>query len=287
MQASLAGFFGSSITFVSLRVPPLRMAEMVGALGTSGFIGIMLGPLVGDLLASNGTSQAVFVQRLLQSAGALACLSTIGTWFVTRDSVRPPHRRRPNLLHLVARYNPLGISVTAVAMGAGFSIPMIFLRPFAIEAGLGKVGIFFLVYASVAFAARVATRPHFARMGNRLWIRIGLTLLSVSFLCYIPVTKAWHLIFGAALAGTAHALLFPSIMAAGTAAFPRRYLGIATSLMLAMFDVGAFVGAPIIGAFLREAKQQTSIAYPLMFAGTSTVLGLITVLYCCRSGRNK
>ena len=35
MQASLAGIFGSSITFVSLRVPPKRMAEIVGALGTS------------------------------------------------------------------------------------------------------------------------------------------------------------------------------------------------------------------------------------------------------------
>jgi len=283
MQASLAGFFGSSITFVSLRVPPMRMAEMVGALGTSGFIGIMLGPLLGDLLGSGGATQSELVDRLFKTAGIFACLSTIGTWFVTRHAVRPPHRKRPKVLHVIARYNPWLISLTAAAMGAGFSIPMIFLRPFAIEARLGDVGAFFLVYAGIAFTARVATRPHFARLGNRLWISVGLTLLSASFLFYIPVQKPWHLVFAASSAGIAHALLFPSIMAAGTAAFPRRYLGVATSFMLAMFDVGSFIGAPIVGAFLRETKRHTNFAYPLMFAGTAVVLGLITALFCFSS----
>ncbi|MDB5390540.1 MAG: hypothetical protein JWM11_6186 [Planctomycetaceae bacterium] len=287
MQASLAGFFGSSITFVALRVPPHRMAEMVGALGTSGFIGIMLGPLLGDLLAYGGTTQSKLVWRLFCLAGAFAWSSALATWFVTRDSVRPQHRRRPNLLHVVARYHPLVLSITAAAMGAGFSIPMIFLRPFAIETKLNGVGLFFFVYASIAFIARLATRAHFSRLGNRLWIIVGLTLLSVSFLCYLPVTREWHLIVPGAIAGIAHALLFPSIMAAGTAAFPRRYLGVATSLILAMFDLGAFIGAPVIGAFLREAKLHTTAAYPLMFTGTSIVLGLITVLFCCSSAAKK
>ena len=43
MQASLAGIFGASITYVSLQVPAKRMAEVVGALGTSGFLGLMIG----------------------------------------------------------------------------------------------------------------------------------------------------------------------------------------------------------------------------------------------------
>lgn len=287
MQSSLAGFFGSSITFVSLRVPPHRMAEMVGALGTSGFIGIMLGPLLGDWLASGGTTQSDLVLRLFVVAGTLACSSTIATWFVTRHSIRPQHRRRPNLLHVVARYHPLVLSMTAAAMGAGFSIPMVFLRPFAIEYNLNGVGLFFLVYASVAFTARLATRAHFARLGNRLWITTGLILLSVSFLCYLPVTREWHLIIPGAIAGTAHALLFPSIMAASTEVFPRRYLGLATSLILAMFDLGAFIGAPVVGAFLREAKLHTRSAYPLMFAGTAFVLGLVTVLFCCSAAAKR
>src|SRR5690606_11799205 len=50
MQASLAGIFGASITFVSLRVPARRMAEIIGLLGTSGFLGLMIGPLISDWL---------------------------------------------------------------------------------------------------------------------------------------------------------------------------------------------------------------------------------------------
>lgn len=279
LQSSVAGFFGSSITFVSLRVPPQRMAEMIGALGTSGFIGIMLGPLLGDWLASGTATQVEAVQRLFLMAGLFASISLIFTFIVTRDAIPPRRRRRPPLVLVVKRYLPLVLAMTAGAMGAGFTIPMTFLRPFAEESHLNGVGFFFFVYASVAFVARVATRSQFARRGNRMWILIGLILLSVSFLTYLPISQVWHFAIPAAIAGTAHALLFPSVMAAGTSVFPRRYLGIATSLMLAMFDMGAFLGAPLVGVFLREAKRQAYPAYPLMFAGVSLVIGLVTVVF--------
>jgi predicted MFS family arabinose efflux permease len=61
--------------------------------------------------------------------------------------------------------------------------------------------------------------------------------------------------------------------------FPRRYLGVATSLILAMFDVGTFVSAPIIGIFLRYAKPETPNAYPLMFSGVAAVFALVTILF--------
>lgn len=283
MQASLAGFSGASITFVALRVPVHRMAEMVGALGTSGFMGIMLGPLLGDWLARSGAPRGAVVEQLFLIASTLSLLSTAVTFFVTSDAPPPVHRRRPHLWHVVTRYHPLVISITAAAMGAGLSIPMTFLRPFAVEAHIKNVGVFFVVYSLVAFAARVATSTHFSRRGNRVWIIIGLTLMSISFLCYIPVTQTWHLIFPGAIAGVAHALLFPSVMSAGTAAFPRRYLGVATSLILATFDIGVLLGAPIIGAFLREAKHHTTAAYPMMFAGTSVVIAAVAILFCCSS----
>ncbi len=288
MQASLAGFSGSSITFVALRVPLPRMAEMVGALGTSGFIGIMLGPLLGDWLASSGDSRAIVVDRLFLIAAGLALCSTSVAWFVTSDSPPTIHRRRPNLWHVVTRYHPLVLSITAAAMGAGLSIPMTFLRPFAVEAHLENVGLFFVVYAGVGLVTRVATAAHFSRFGNRMWIIAGLITMTISFLSYIPVTRTWHLVFPGAIAGVAHALLFPAVMAAGTAAFPRRYLGVATSLILATFDIGMLLGAPIVGAFIREAKHHTTAAYPITFAATAAAIGCVTVLFCCSSaGRAK
>lgn len=279
MQASLAGVFGSSITFVSLRVPPARMAEVIGTLGTSGFIGIMVGPMIGDWLGAGHPLGRLLVVRLFGVAAGIAMVSSIVTWVACRKEATPPRRRRPNLLRIVRRYFPNSIAITAAAMGAGFSIPMTFLRPFAVDANIEGVGLFFLAYAGVAFVTRIATRSVFERYGNRPWILIGLVLLSASFLCYAPATRSWHLTGPAALAGMAHALLFPSIVSAGTHAFPRRYLGVATSVILAMFDVGTFIGAPVVGACILAAKSHDLAAYSLIFTGTAAVLALIAVWF--------
>ncbi|HND54973.1 MAG TPA: MFS transporter, partial [Pirellulaceae bacterium] len=269
MQSSLAGVFGSSITFVSLRTSPAKMAEMIGALGTSGFIGIALGPLVSDWLAAGDAAPRDVALRMLSVASIFAAVSTVATWLATRHSAPPPHRRRPPVGLVVRRYLSVVLGVTGAAMGAGFSIPMTFLRPFTAEAQLGAVGVFFFVYATTAFVARVGSRELFERYGNRPWILAGLSLLTISFLLYLPVTRAWQLAIPGAMAGIAHALLFPSVMAEGTGTFPRRYLGVATSVMLASFDIGTLIGAPVVGAFLRYAKQHSEHAYQTMFAGVA------------------
>lgn len=287
MQASIAGFFGSSITFVSLRVPHHRMAEIVGVLGTSGFIGIMAGPLLSDLLSGGGSASAAGVRRVFLTCGAFSLVSLLVSFYLTRHELPPKHRRRPPLLLIVRRYMPAVICATSVAMGAGFQIPQTFLRPFAKDIDVDGVGFFFLIYALIGFSARMATRSYFARLGNRFWILAGLILLSGSFLLYVPVTQIWHLVFPAVTAGVAHALLFPAIMSAGTSAFPRRYLGVATSLMLAMLDLGAFLGAPIIGTFLHAAKHNNLPAYSLMFVGVSVVLASVTAMFCLSSAGRK
>ena len=300
MQSSIAGIFGASITFVSIRVVPNRMAEIIGTLGTSGFLGIMLGPALADWLRRRGGDQIAdvalsatapaqgrdFVWRLFCTAFALAVGAMIATWLAGRQTTRPQHRRRPPLWRVIRRYQPFVLSCTAVAMGAGFSIPMTFLRPYAEETKLDGVATFFMVYAATAFFARLASRSLFERHGNRPWIISGMILLTLSFSTYPLISQKWHLIMPATLAGVAHALLFPSVIASGTSAYPRRYLGVATSVMLAMFDIGTFIGAPVVGTFIRSAKQHNSAAYPQMFGATAVFLAAITLLFLATSRRS-
>ncbi len=279
MQASLAGIFSSSITFVSLRVPPRRMAEVVGALGTSGFLGLMIGPLISDGIGRLADSPADMVRVMFQSATALAVCAAAATFFAVRTTLPPIRHVRPSLWKVIRQYHPVMISLTAMMMGAGFAIPATFLRPFAIEMNLQNIGMFFAVYAATGFGARLATRSLFERFGNKPWIATGLVLLTLSYVCYVPVTATWHLCLPAVLAGIAHALLFPSIMAAGTSVFPREYLGVATSFVLAMFDVGTLLSAPMVGTFLKLAKPRTDSSYAWMFAGVSVVFSFITAAY--------
>jgi MFS family permease len=279
MQTSLAGVFGSSITFVSLRVAPPRVAEIVGTLGTSGFIGILVGPQISDWICGGASIGQVQVDRLFVTAGGVATLATLATWLATARNPPPGVRRRPSLWRLVRRYTPLSVAVIAAAMGVGFAIPMTFLRPFAAELHITRIGLYFGVYALSAFIARLATRQLFQRHGNRPWIIVGMVLLTSSFLLYLPVRQSWHLVAPGMVAGVAHALLFPSVISAGTIVFPRRFRGVATSMMLAMFDLGTFLGTPVVGALVQHWKQLSLDAYPCMFAGMGGLLLFITVFY--------
>lgn len=47
---AVAGVYGASVTFVSAQGPSHRMAELIGMLGTSGFLGTVVGTLLGDFL---------------------------------------------------------------------------------------------------------------------------------------------------------------------------------------------------------------------------------------------
>ncbi|MGE3778232.1 MAG: MFS transporter, partial [Pirellulaceae bacterium] len=131
MQTSLAGVFGSSITFVSLRVSPPRVAEIIGALGTSGFIGIMLGPQISDWICRGPEIGIRQVQTLFVTAAAMASLAALATCLATTGHRAPVARRQPNLRRMVRRYTPAGVALVAAAMGAGVAIPMTVLRPVA------------------------------------------------------------------------------------------------------------------------------------------------------------
>ena len=70
--ASLAGTFGAWLSFVSLQAPEHRVAEVIGVVGASGFVGMATGPVVGDYIFQSQASFDTNVQTmLLVSIGAL------------------------------------------------------------------------------------------------------------------------------------------------------------------------------------------------------------------------
>lgn len=279
-NSSIAGFFGSTITFISRRAPVNRIAEVVGTLGTSGFIGMVSGSAIGDWLFAGGPPARGDLDRMFLVAAGLGCVSLVLSAAATHGHV-PPIRRRPQppLLWLLRRYHPGAVLATGVAMGFGLGLPAVFLRPYTESIGIERIAVFFAVYTGFAFAARIATRrfPHL--IGIRPMILIGLVFLTVSVLLYLPVRSAWQLMWPAVLLGIAHAVLFPAVIAGGSAGFPARYRGLGTTLILAMFDVGLLFGYPLVGGILQTAGAAGLPKYPTMFLTAASLLALITVYY--------
>ena len=285
--SSVAGALGASITYVSLRAPPHRMAEMIGILGTSGFIGISLGPIIGDLLFSAPSLRREHVDRMFLAAAVMSALSLAFAAVATRHESRPRGRRRPPpVTYLLRRYQPGAILIVGMAMGLGIGLPHTFLRTFTADLGIGRMKVFFLVYALVALTVRISTRRLTQRWGVRPVIHVGLGCLAASMISYLLVRSEWTLVIPAAVGGTAHALLFPAVVAGANVSFPPRYRGLATALIMAMFDLGILIGQPTVGAVIDLSKRMGLPPYATMFSSVAAGLLGVSAFYAL-SGRRR
>ena len=278
-NVSLAGAFGASITSVSRSLPLARMAEVIGSLGTSGFIAMAVGPQLGDVLCGHEPISRRDLNTMFIVAAALGAVSFLCAEFATRREPQPSRRRKPPLVWLVRRYHPGGMLFLAVVMGVGFVIPTTFLPTYIKELNIEHTGTFFLVYAATAFLARVSTRrmPHL--VGVRPMILIGLAALVLSLLAYMVVQTQWGLALPGIFAGIAHALLFPAVTAQGSASFPNRYRGLGTTVMLSMLDIGTLTGAPLVGRIVDVSKSFGLPPYRVTFSALAAAVTLTGVIY--------
>ena len=283
--SAIAGIFGSIMTFVSGRAPIERMAEMIGMLGTSGFLGIVLGTQLGDLLCGTQTIQRWQVDRMFVVAGMLGMLALMFAWGATRDQPRPVPRKRPPLAWLLKKYHPGSVLLVGVALGMAVGLPSTFLRTYAAELDIPRIGLFFAVYAPAAIITRLATRRLPERLGLHRMILLGLGLMIVGQLLLLVVDSEWMFVVPGIGYGMGHAILFPATVAAGSRAFPNRYRGLGMTVMLATVDGGQLIGAPLAGGIIHFASSLGLPGYPTMFVSISALLGLVGISYALLARR--
>jgi MFS family permease len=118
-------------------------------------------------------------------------------------------------------------------------------------------------------------------------IVVGLGVLAASQLLLVAVRSEWMFIIPGVAYGIAHAILFPSTVAAGASAFPERYRGLGTTLMLATFDLGLLIGAPAAGLTVHFAGAIGLPSYPSMYACMAATFVLIAGIYGRAQSRGK
>jgi MFS family permease len=271
---AIAGIFGASTTFISQGAAPARMAELIGMLGTSGFLGVIVGSQLGDwIVVGWGKVEAIFWAGglLALGAAAFAWAATAGTTHETRPLQVPTWRVLKSFAH--PSFLILGIS-----MGVGLGLPPVFLPAMASGMGISRVGLFFAVYAPVAVLTRFWTRGIFARTDLRILATASMVLLAVAHWSFILVRAEWMLVIPGLIFGVAHAILYPSVVALGATRFPPRYRGLGTSLMLAASDVGVVLGAPLASTVLAVAARLGLSAYPTMLLCVGSTLCVLTLL---------
>ena len=276
---AIAGIFGASMTFVSSRVSVVRLAEMWGMLGTAGFLGIMVGPLISDWMMGSSPVTRSQLDWLFIVAGLFACGSALFAHLAARGELPRPRRVHPPLIYLLRRYHPGSVLLVGVVMGVSLGLPNTFLRTFAAELDVPRIGVFFSSYAPAAIFTRIVTRRLPEKLGPERLILVSIVGLMLSQLLFLVVQVEWQLLLPGIGYGISHAILFPCVVAAGSCAFPDEHRGVGNLLILAMYDLGVLVGAPMVGIGLEVARFMGLAPYSSVFLALAILLGGTAVLY--------
>jgi len=278
--AGVAGMSTAAILHIQNQVPRVRRTEVIGNFGSSGFIGMVLGSQLGDLIfMMTDESHARFyilfglTALLTVGHGVLALLVTRGDQHVRPGETPWPHR-------LVVRYWPGSIVAVALMMGVSFTVTTVFLSRMTAERGLGGVGTFFLGYCFSAFIFRVASSTWSAKLGRHRLLLVGLAGHATGHLMLSQVTTQWQLILPALTCGFGHALLFPSVVSLGTETFPREYRGTGTTIILGFTEIGVAISAPVLGWIIDSCRTSGVIdPFSAMYYTSASTACLVAAWY--------
>jgi MFS family permease len=280
---SVAGMFTCSIVHIQNLVPAARRTEVIGNLGSSGFLGMILGSQIGDWIFavfSEGRPQflALFGGTVVLGIVYLILViaATRGDGHVRPHCTLPAHK-------LLFRYWPGSVVLVALMMGVSITVTTVFLTRFATHLGFrNAVGTFFTGYAVCAFVFRIATQRWSQTMGRHRMILFGLLGHAACHASLPFVTAQWHFLFPAVAGGFGHALLFPAVVSKGAGQFPRRFRGSGTTLVLGFVDLGTALFAPVLGGIIDHFDHT---GFREMFFTSAATSLLIAAVYAATTAR--
>lgn len=248
----LTTLFSCSMAHIQNEAPPSHRTEVIASLGSSGFLGLMVGTIAADAIfrVFPGQTDATF-QALFSAAMICGILYVVIVTALTRKDAKPDQSHPPrNVLALLREYFPGPVIYCGFFMGGGFAVSSNFLARFVDARGFSGISWFFVAYALSAFTFRIVSRTWSRRFGRHRLILIGMTAQSIGFIAIPFVLSEWMLSIPAVAIGFGHALLFPAVVSLGTATYPQQYRGTGTTLILGTFELGQLVISPLAGAVI-------------------------------------
>lgn len=246
--------FASGLTYISQIAPEHRRTEAIGILGIGGFLGMLIGPVMGDYFLVERTRENFLT--LFWVAALVNILSILGLALVRT----PNHHcadtslRLRAFLKIVRQHWPGSILAVDFAFGICMAGPFIFVASFIDHSSLAfgdhsVIGLFFLGYAGLAILVRLSSRRLPDRVGPARVLLVGIAFMSIGMLSFSLVTaeRTWFILIPAALSGIGHSLMFHTMTSITLSHFPSRVRGTGSALALMMLDLGTIIGAPVLG----------------------------------------
>ena len=269
----MTGMFACSVTHIQNHVPPHRRTEIIGNLGSSGFIGMILGSNLGDwILRVVPDGRAQFV-ALFGGAAALGVVYLGIILAITHGQRHFVETPSPPAFRLLVRHWPGAVVIVALLMGLGITVTTVFLTRFATSRHIDGIGVYFTGYAISAFCFRISAQ-NWGRTIGRHWMLVrGLLGHAIGHLIMSFATEWWHFILPSIVSGFGHALLFPGVVSLGAGAFPKSARGSGTAIILGMVDLGSVIFAAIVGRLIVD------FGFEVMFLWAASVTLATAAIY--------
>ena len=126
----IAGMFTCSMVNIQNEVPAGRRTEAIGSLGTSGFLGMILGSILGDIAFAALPDGGGRFTLLFSVALVLGCIYLALVFVITHNHNQPrPGRINPPVYRLIRRYWPGSVMLVALVMGGGLVVTTVISWP--------------------------------------------------------------------------------------------------------------------------------------------------------------
>jgi len=240
----LAICFTAVFTFIVDLIPERRLNEGIGMFGTSGLLGLALGPAIAEpLMKYFGDSGFFFSAASLAMLGLLLHLP-VGDPHLTQGQAPID---TPAFFTLLKQRKQLISCGLALVFGFGLAATGSFIAPLAEQRQLSYISFYYVAYSCAAVGIRFLAGKLADRLGEKQIIPWGLTIAAGGLLLVPLVHGNLVLLTVGFLFGLGHGLLFPSLNAMAVRDEPYAVRGKITGIFTGGIDAGAFSGSLFLG----------------------------------------
>lgn len=273
---------GAAHTAISASImtvlPPARRSEGMGYFTLSGTLATAVGPLVALAIVRGADIRSLFIL----SAGLSSAAFLIALWLRLPAPVRtdaPKVSAGVRVGDFVAR-PVLPIASMMLLVGIAFSGVLSFVATHADALGLaGAVGGFFVAYSGVIMVSRLFVgRLHDAR-GDNVIVYPSLACVGVGLVVLALASTGTALLVAGGLLGLGVGTLTSSAHVIAVSVVPLHRVGLATSTLFIMLDLGVGFGPLALGLVIGEW------GYTPMYLGLSALIVVAAGVYHLGHGR--
>lgn len=252
-------------------IPQNKLGEGIGYVGIGQLIGSACAPTLGLEIAERFGMSASFLSAAgMTSAAALILIFLRGIQPEKEGQVKGIHFR--DIIEWKALPYTLPYSTFSFTNGVISG----YLVLFADEHGIGKISVYFTVYAFAVFLIRPFAGKIMDRKGLRYTVFPGMLLCATSLYLLGFSSSLWMILATGILRALGQGSAQPSLQAGCINYVGRERSGVATSTYFLGGDIGQGFG-PMIGGFLLSHIAGV-FGYQVLF-GVCASLMLLTMIY--------